>query len=463
MSLALSVRPPLDRVIRRSAVLDAVLVLGVLASYFAVSRLPVGPKRFGDDIFHEDAKLLASALRCETPWSSVRVRAAPGPVFFYAIPYAIASPRSSDSDRWRLAFIANGLATICAVLLLRRAADLLAGPPAGTVAALLGLVCPFAQYYSFGVSAEPLAYLGVAILVYGWALLSVGLRRRESMVGTAATALGLATVIAARPNAILLLLGVAALSALWWRRSEGLRRRAARRLAIASALASVALVLAVVPIMFAEASLREYPQSVNLYHVLVQGAFQYRTEPLDWRTWEPESRAGSVDFSEWTRTSDALRRVAAVTNRTLSSIHRQWIVDDLSAHPVIRFRALVVRVVTLQLWRANSVSPDRFDLFGCRGPGVFYAFHAALNCILLGLALVVARLLWSVRGNLGFHWGLWLPWTSLTLFHALTYAEPRYMFPALPSLFVGAGVSLSRHRRRTAQRCCTSRSTRWAA
>ena len=51
----------------------------------------------------------------------------------------------------------------------------------------------------------------------------------------------------------------------------------------------------------------------NSAHVILQGRFQYRTEPFDWRYWDDDTRGGSRAHMTWVRTSDSLGRLALST------------------------------------------------------------------------------------------------------------------------------------------------------
>jgi hypothetical protein len=148
---------------------DVLCVLTLLFSFLVVSNMPAAPSKYGDKYFHAEAKILAHALRKTTPYTDVTFARAPGPSLYYAVPYAFASPYSSDETYWKIAFGWNIAWMIVAVFLIRRTGDYLADKHAGHIAVFLTLIVPLGVYYSFGVSAETPAFVAAALFLYGWA------------------------------------------------------------------------------------------------------------------------------------------------------------------------------------------------------------------------------------------------------------------------------------------------------
>jgi hypothetical protein len=148
---------------------DVALILFVLLSYAIVHFMPFAPKKFGDDVFHVEAKAIAQAIHARNNWSELFITRAPGPVLYYAIPYSFLPADSSEDSYW-LARLFWTVALMClSVLLIRRAAAYSGDQLSGKVAAGIVLLTPFSVYYSYGIYAEPLAYLGVSLAAFGWA------------------------------------------------------------------------------------------------------------------------------------------------------------------------------------------------------------------------------------------------------------------------------------------------------
>ena len=80
-----------------------------------------------------------------------------------------------------------------------------------------------------------------------------------------------------------------------------------------------------------------------------------------------------------------------------------------------------------------------------RGRWVFFGFHGFLNVI--GL-MPLAGSLWFIaqrRRDILNYWPLWSPWLALFTFHALVYAEPRYLLPSRPLLCIMSALALTQY------------------
>jgi hypothetical protein len=74
----------------------------------------------------------------------------------------------------------------------------------------------------------------------------------------------------------------------------------------------------------------------------------------------------------------------------------------------------------------------------------FDRFDIAILAFLALSYLVVFQLPFAVpfihRADFASYWILWAPHFALLIFHALIYAEPRYLFPSLPGLTIMASI-----------------------
>ena len=80
---------------------------------------------------------------------------------------------------------------------------------------------------------------------------------------------------------------------------------------------------------------------------------------------------------------------------------------------------------------------------GISGAFWFAAFHMVVNAaywLLMGLSLVY---FWRERQHLAALWMLWAPWLALVAFHSMIYVEARYLFAALPGMYLAAALALS--------------------
>lgn len=407
------------------------VLLGAL--YVFVAMLPFAPNKFGDVVFHEEAKILASALRGAELWASVKVTVAPGPVLYYTIPYLAVSPGSSDSRYWLAGFAWSVAWMMVSIFLIRRAAAMSFGASAGKVAAILTLCLPLSVYYTYAISAEPPAYLGVTLIIYWWARWRTSGEKpftfKLLLVG-----LGLLFFLYCRPNAVLLL-PIGLLAALLMRSNQ----REAKFSLYVILLVSIVFVSSLIGL----AKLSQGSQSSYFAHVLFHGRFQYRTEPWDWRFWDDSARQGSVDYALWNREYERIKRQHEQTGIPMSQLKREWALNDALHHPGLTLQMAAVRTLSMHVARVNSIKPEQFRIGPLRGSWAYFVFQILVNATFFLILGGVICFLFMRRNNIFAYWVFWGPWVALLVFHALVYAEPRYLFPSQPGLVIMASAVLA--------------------
>jgi hypothetical protein len=111
-------------------------------------------------------------------------------------------------------------------------------------------------------------------------------------------------------------------------------------------------------------------------------------------------------------------------------------------YPGATLQMIAVRTLSLHLTFVNSRPPESFRVGSLDGHLVYYSLHAVINAINLSILVgAVAFLIW--RRGAALHWPLWGPWIGLWAFHALVYAEPRYMFPSRVGIGVMAAIMVA--------------------
>jgi hypothetical protein len=422
---------------------DLICIPALLLSFIVVSFLPAAPSKFGDIYFHQEAQTLARAIRGAGPWHDVGFARAPGPVLYYAVPYSFLAANSPEKAYWQAAVAWNAFAMAVAVLLIRRTGELLMNATAGKVAAALCLIAPFAVYYSFGVASEAPAYLAATIFSYGWARWRAEGIPCFASLGVALALAGLIGLILCRLNT-LVVLGIAAVCglAIWLYRS--------RRVGADTKFAAFCVVGGLATVLLVSASLKRLPatrgvgeQASNFSDVVFFGSFQFRTEPWDWRFWGKGTRQGSVDYQNWLDTRQKLIEESARTKEAVPRLEMRWSVNDIVHHPIKRLQMFAIRTLALNIWIVNSVDPNAFHIGAFGGRPAYFLFHIVLNGIALLLVFASIWFLAVNRTDFLADWPLWGIWGGLLLFHAFTYAEPRYLLPGLPGLAIMAGCALS--------------------
>jgi len=420
---------------------DVVVVVLLLATFVGVAILPFAPKKFGDLVFHREAKVLALAVRGAAPWSEFQIARAPAPVLYYAIPYTVVSPGADDDAYWRAAFVWTVLWMCVSIVLVRRSGEFLGGSVVGKTAALFTLLSPFSVYYSYGILAETPAYIGVVLFTYTY------LRWRNSPRDLSKSrwdifllSLGLTIFVLARPNSVLLLLLAVLIGAIRLLRGTAEQKREGR-FVLAAVLATVVLIGAVtLSLVRRSGGVGKNSQNDNFAVVALQGRFQFRAVFWDFNTW-PDV-VNNADFIEFSRKLAEFQQTSLQTGIPEPTLRWRWIEEDFLYHPLITLRAAGVKMLALHFAFVHSLEPENFHFIFLRGVWGYALFHLAVNAftvvLIIGSGLFVA----SHRHTLLDYWVLWGPWFALTVFHVITYAEARYLFPGRPGLVLMASAAL---------------------
>ena len=398
----------------------------------------------GDEFFHAEAKQVAWAAHGTAPWHDVAITKAPAPVLYYVVPYLLVAPDAEERAYWLAGFLWNILWMAVCLLLLRRIGAVLGGRLAGYFAVLLTLASPFNVYYSYGILAEPPAYLGACLALYGWVRRHRAQREGISVeAGRGLLWLGLALFVLSRPNGILLLALMALAAFVLWRRRSPESRAAAKMTLLSVLVTGIVGAATLFAVSVLPGQSGQGGQGETLANVVFHGRFQYRTEPWDWRFWTGKTREGSRDYAAWVEEKERLRQEAEEKGIPYAELQREWILNDWITHPGITLQAVAVRFLSIHVAMVNSKKPAAFQAGPISGGLVYVVFHVVVNIanvflILGGLFFLIQR-----RGQLAVYWVLWGPWLALLAFHVLTYAEPRYLFPARPGMVVMTAVVLA--------------------
>src|SRR5262249_19641184 len=154
--------------------------------------------------------------------------------------------------------------------------------------------------------------------------------------------------------------------------------------------------------------------------------------PWNWQYWDRIHRRGSAGYDAWNRESKEIGRQARATRISASNLMIKWVVRDVAGHPFLWVRMVAVRPLALPTCFVNSQKPEAFRVGPINGRVVYTVFHVLLNAMNFLLIGCAVWFLIAHRGHLASYWPLWGPWLSLALFHAVVYAEPRYLFPSRP-------------------------------
>lgn len=392
---------------------------------------PVKSKPYGDGDFHVEAKALVSYLSGNAPFEVVSISKAPGPVLFYSVPYLIAGDNSTDDTKLNFA-----RAWICLLIAFMHyfiygAIVKVNGLLTANVFMVFTFIIPLHLYYSMGIWAEPMAYLSMLLIIFGF------LRKRDGRFPIIFF-LGLLLLVLTRPNSILAIPCLFLISLLF---NKSLRSLNLRKF-------QIGLILVGMSVILIGAFVKQLPNSrVTVYqddyfsYVQHIGRFQYRNETWDWRFWDSKTRAGSQDFMDYKVSSDSLLELVNKKGVSFSDAFGKWVWQDIIDHPILTLKQFFIRVASGHILQVSSISYDK-DFFGVSGKIIFWIFHVFINILNISIICFAFMLIRKYDSNEQYLLLLCII-VSILLFHGFVYMEQRYLFPIrvlylfFASVFVG--------------------------
>jgi hypothetical protein len=184
-------------------------------------------------------------------------------------------------------------------------------------------------------------------------------------------------------------------------------------------------------------------QESLFYYVALQGRYQFREEPTDFRFWESDNRPDSKDYQNWNKKGEELGGIISKTHRPFNEVYRDFIIDDAIEHPFWFTRQFFVKCLYGHITIISKVPPDQFHLGPFSGSLGYWMVLFIINSINL-LVLMGAGIFLFTEKKLIQYWIFWGITLALLLFHGLTYIEPRYLFPAKVGLYLMSAAGLYR-------------------
>ncbi|MGC8761099.1 MAG: hypothetical protein ACP5VC_14170, partial [Bryobacteraceae bacterium] len=187
-------------------------------------------------------------------------------------------------------------------------------------------------------------------------------------------------------------------------------------------------------------------QDSFLTHVLIQGAFQYRTEILDWRAWEKETRAGSRDYADYEGTRRRLAEFQRMTGQPMPALEWEWLRRSFLREPWVWLRMAPVKAASALWFRISPMRVERVFGKGSIAELAAFGISLVLNApVLAALILAVAWTRRAIKEETPALMMCWTPFAAGILFVSITYSEPRYLVPGMTGVVVLAALRLAQH------------------
>lgn len=418
---------------------DLVVCLVSIVLYLAIANAPFKAKPFGDLDFHIEAKTIARFFWGQENYEAVSITKAPGPVLFYVIPYFVAGPQATDNQYWLAGILWTGIFMTVAVLLLKAACHNLGSEHAGKFTVLLIFILPLQVYYSLGILAEGLAFLGCCIMIYGYSRIYA---QRQQIGSWFLFGGGILMLALARPNAVLVL-PLLLLFVFWetFIRKNDFYRTTWKEFSVMW----VGIVVAISAVTFWVKQLPNKRQTLRqegyLGFVAMIGRYQFREETFDWRFWDSDVRPDSKDYQNW---QQKLVELKAQKKTSTTDEYYNFLVQDMLEHPMLSTKQFLVRAVFGHTLQVSSVKKQTFGIGSVRGSWVYWIFHIGINMFNISLLVMSVWLLFK-KGWFDKVGILVMPWAALVIFHGIIYMEQRYLFPARPVMIVLSALFIANY------------------
>jgi hypothetical protein len=425
---------------------DLIVILSSLLLFAIVASLPIKTKPYGDLDFHIEAKSIANYLWGIENFDKLSITKAPGPTLFYIIPYFIAGPDASDNRLWYAGVAWTAIFITLATLLIRWSTINLSGKLAGNISIVLLFIIPLHIYYSLGISAEALSFIGCSFFIYGYSKLTKTNKIDNISEFTIILLIttGITLMVLARPNAGLVI-PIIFLYLFWnkYIKSHNLTKKFRLIIMKSTIFAGFVLTLAMIGVKSLPNNRNTLKQEAYLSYVMTIGRYQFRTETWDWRFWDPLTRPNSKDYIDWEGKYEALAKIGNDSNNSLEKVLYQWVFNDIINNPVTSLKQFFVRIIFGHTLQISSLAKNDYSIGPLKGPFVYWFVHIILNIINCCLLCFSILLLIKKKEYCLSSFGLMItPWIALIIFHGIVYMEQRYLFPARPIMIILASLFL---------------------
>ncbi|QBN19883.1 hypothetical protein [Flavobacterium nackdongense] len=417
----------------------AIVLISAMLMVFVVN-LPFKANRFGDITFHEESRNLALFIKGEVAADKVVITRAPGPLLFYTPAYLLAPVDATDDQLWVYGVVCTVMILVVSLLLIFRIGAIFFSKEVGLLTVLLFFGFPIHCYYALGILAEIPAFFSLTVGIYGWC---IAFTEPQKKVGWFLLTFGLWLLILNRPNTILILGVLVLVIGYSFFKNKLFYEKYGRNLGITFISVLILGVGTFRIVNTINGTKVNDSQESLFYSVALQGRFQFREEPADLRFWESDNRPDSKDYQNWIRCGRELDESISTTSLPFIEVYRNFILNDMVAHPLYTARQIVVRAFYGHINIISKVQPQQFKMGPFRGAVAFWSFILLINSINL-LVLVGVSIFFIKERKWIQYWIFWGIWIGLVVFHSIVYMEPRYIFPAKVALYIMSAAGLYR-------------------
>lgn len=398
------------------------VVVSQLLVFLAINFSPIKPKPYGDPDFYPEGKQLSLMLKGVEFDEPLVIDKAPLPSVMYAIPFLFVSGVESNYQ-WAAVVFNMLIATLGAYFFVQ-GVRLLIGRKGALLSLFFLTVFPMHIYYSFGINAEVFAFSAVAFALFYFVKYSQSKANKHLFLAF----LFIMLLLFARPNALLFLPIMAAITVVLWFKAK-------QPEFLKTALTSIILFIVFqVSITIIANIQRENTggkaQDNYLLYVVNQGFYQFRDEPLDWRYWQNTHRKGSVDYANWNASMPTLNDIQKSRELSMGYIVDKYFWQDFKERPWKKMRQSIMKAAYGQVFMINSKPVKFFAKVSKTGLPEYIILHIIINLVnIILLLLSVLYIIKMPKDNL-LNWFLLSIWLGILIFPSVVYMEPRYLFPS---------------------------------
>lgn len=381
--------------------------------------LPFKPKPFGDGEYHEGTiQLIQYVLNGFQ--GEVRVDKGLFSLFYYFIPYSLATFFHNDTVYYLFGIIFNSTIICLGIHYLFKSFDVLHFSDKSKFWTLVVLnLFPIHIYYVMGILAEAGSFFAVCTLVYLWVKITA--EKSYKSIDFILLALAILMLTGFRPNLLpFVLLFLIFLLVI--------KINLQYKLIFATTLISAIALLS-----FAEKALNNSDgefKKVVFRNQLLWSRFELRDEPFNWLPQHGEKDVASSDYLNNLAKRAELDSICDANKFDKTVYYINWVKDDIVHYPFLTIRQYVLKFFQSQSFIISPlIRSDKSD-------AIKYGVHIYINsinyiliyCSIMATVILIRKKKYLMIIPFLLLWG----WSLIYVF--VFHSEQRYMFPVRPVL-----------------------------
>lgn len=405
------------------------LIIAGLVFWVTFIASPIKPKPFGDDVWNNEAKIIAGIIKGDIDASELKFKHSILPTLYY-LPPALLTGGDGHSKGYLIAGIVwNFIFYIIALLLYFRLVNKYAGQFGLFIMLLSIIVIPYFSYYQLGFLSEPLSFFLVAVIIYYY----------DKYLIYKTTALLVAWIIPAglllanRPNFIAIVPLLLLFSILL------------KKKYFAFAGVGILVIFFGVNLFYKlQTTIEKKDNAVFLLEQIHVGQFPLRKEFTDWSFFNNEFRANSIDYKEYDESRSKISQLVTIDSVDKKKALIDEIIYQMSENPMASILLPFKKIIHGNSLHVGSTIPGPLTIKYIKQNPVLFLINLTTNIfnwVLIFFAIIFFIKQKSLAASPFLLYILII--ISFVAFNSVSASEQRYLFPVKVLFIIPAAMYFS--------------------